>query len=134
MCEAVVYGDEDYPTNSGWSAYDKPTAMAHLKALESFDFIYALVALQRSLLCLRDASVELQGKKQDSTSDVALVQECLDELRNTRGTAVDDYSHRVFQYAERIAQKSNVAVTKPRTTQRQQHHANVSVTTVEKVL
>ena len=50
MCEAIIYGDPAYPLFSNWSADDKRNAMAHLKALDSFDFVYCLVALQRTLL------------------------------------------------------------------------------------
>ena len=51
--------------NNGWTAGDKTSAMAHLKAVANFQFIYALVTLQRSLLYLTEASVKLQGVNQD---------------------------------------------------------------------
>ena len=106
--------------------------MAHLKALQSFEFVYSLVALQRSLMYLREASVKLQGKTQDISSGVGLVQECQWELQRLRTTGLTEYSQRIFHHAERIATTSNVLVSKPRTTQRQQHRANVEAPTVGK--
>ena len=39
--------------------------MAYLKAIESFEFIYTLVALQRSLMYLKEVFVKIQGSNQD---------------------------------------------------------------------
>ena len=50
LCEIIVYGNVEYPTDGEWSAEDKRNALAYLKVIESFDFIYSLVALQRTLL------------------------------------------------------------------------------------
>ena len=75
MCEVVLYGDDNFEThNDGWIADDKRNALAYLKILESFEFIYALVTLQRSLIYLKEAVVKLQGEDQDLVSGVLLVE------------------------------------------------------------
>ena len=46
MFEAIIYGtsDSDFESyNDDWTADDKTNAMAHLKAIANFEFIYALV-------------------------------------------------------------------------------------------
>ena len=54
----MLYGDSDFLQYSdGWSPEDKKNALAHMKALESFEFIYSLIALSRSLLYLKDAVI-----------------------------------------------------------------------------
>ena len=51
MCEVIIYGDSEYEKyNEGWSAEDKRNALAHLKALKSFEFAYVLITLQRPLI------------------------------------------------------------------------------------
>ena len=62
--------------NDGWSVEDKRNAQAHLNTLLSFEFVYTLVALQRSLLYLKEATVKLQGQHQDIASGVALTEQC----------------------------------------------------------
>jgi len=47
MCEIIIYRDTDFELyNGNWSADDKRNAMANLKTLESFEFIFSLVTLQ----------------------------------------------------------------------------------------
>lgn len=66
MCEVIIYGNSEYEKyNDGWSPEDKRNALAHLRALESFEFIYVLITLQRSLLYLKEAATRLQGENQD---------------------------------------------------------------------
>ena len=67
--------------------------MAHLKAVTNFQFIYALVTLQRSLLYFREASVKLQGVNQHITSGIALIERCSNELKALHGD-VSNYSNR----------------------------------------
>ena len=82
MCEVILYGDDNFETyNDGWIADDKRNALAYLKILESFDFIYALVTLQRSLMYLKEAVVKLQGEDQDLVSGVLLVEQASDALQ-----------------------------------------------------
>ena len=73
-------------------------ALAHLKALESFEFIYALVALQRSLLYLKDAVIALQGPRQDIATGVGLIEQCYTELKVLREN-IDAYSLRIFHHS-----------------------------------
>ena len=61
VCEIILYGDSTYPMfNDGWTAEDKRNSLAYLKALESFEFLYCMVTLHRSLLYLKGASVKLK--------------------------------------------------------------------------
>ncbi len=49
MCEVIIYGDDGFELfNDNWQAEDKRNAMAHLKSLESFEFLYILVTIQRN--------------------------------------------------------------------------------------
>ena len=51
MLEVILYGPSEYEMyNDNWKPDDKKNALAHLKALESFEFVYALTTLQCSLL------------------------------------------------------------------------------------
>ena len=97
--------------------------IAHLKALESFEFIYVLVALQRSLMYLKVAAVKLQGENQDIISGYALIEQCITDLTTLRGN-VDEFSQRIFQHSCRIAEKSEITVAIPRVSQRQRHRSN----------
>ena len=91
MCEVILYGDDNFETyNDGWIADDKRNALAYLKILESFEFIYALVTLQWSLMYLKEAVVKLQGEDQDSVSGVLLVEQASDALQALR-TDIDAF-------------------------------------------
>ena len=94
--------------NDAWTPEDKRNALAHLKAL-AFEFIYVLVALQRSLMYLKDAAVKLQGENQDIVSRYALIEQCTTDLTTLRGN-VDEFSQRIFQHNCRINEKSEIAV------------------------
>jgi len=103
MCEVIIYGDADYEIyNDGWSPEDKRNALAHLKALESFEFVYFLVTLQRSLLYMKEAAVQLQGEKQDIVSGYACIEQCCSDLKDLRAN-VDKYAERIFQHSCRLA-------------------------------
>ena len=80
MLAAVIYGDKQFPMYSDWTAEDKKNALSHLKAIMSFEFIFVVTSLQRSLLYFREASVKLQGSDQDIARGVALVEELCTEL------------------------------------------------------
>ena len=46
MCEVILYGDFDYSLYSdNWPAEHKKNALAYLKILESFEFIFCIVTL-----------------------------------------------------------------------------------------
>ena len=41
MCEVILYGDPDYSLfNDKWPAEHKKNALAYLKFLESFEFVF----------------------------------------------------------------------------------------------
>ena len=109
MCEVIIYGDDNFELlNDNWTADD----MAYLKILESFEFIFCLVALQRSLYYLKEVAVKLQRKNQDIVSGVAHVEEASKNLNSLREKA-NDYTHRIFEHSSRIAAKSNIAISMP---------------------
>ena len=98
--------------NDGWSPEDKRNALAYLKALESFEFVYVLISLQRSLLYLKEATVKLQGQSQDIAYGIATIQRCCAELKTLRAD-IDNYSHRIFEHSCRVAERSGITVTMP---------------------
>ena len=80
MCEVIIYGNSDFEAyNDAWLPEDKRNALAYLKALESFEFVYVLFALQRSLLYLKEATVKLQGQSQEIAYDITTIQRCCTE-------------------------------------------------------
>ena len=126
MFEAIIYGtsESDFESyNDGWTADDKTNAMAHLKAVTNFEFIYALVTLQRSLLYFREASVKLQGMNQDIASGIALIERCSTELKALRSD-ISNYSDRIYLHSCRIANNSKVSIAIPRISRHQQHRPN----------
>ena len=134
MCEVILYGDPDFPCyNDNWSPEDKKNALAYLKALESFEFIYTMVTLSRSLLYLKEAVVNIQGKSKDIVSGVVIVMECCNELKRVRED-IDNYSQRTFEHSSRIAEKSNIPISMPRVSKRQQHRSNPEYISVEDYL
>ena len=93
MCEVVPHGDTDFPlySDGSWSPDDKKNALAHMKALESFEFLYSIITLQRSLSYLKDAVVKIQGKDKDIVFGVSIIMESCSELKKLRED-VDNYS------------------------------------------
>lgn len=133
MFEAIIYGtsESDFESyNDGWTADDKTNAMAYLKAVTNFEFIYALVTLQRSLLYFREASVKLQGVNQDIASGIELIERCSTELKALRGD-VSNYSNRIYSHSCRIANNSKVSIVIPRISRHQQHRPNYELQSVE---
>ena len=66
LCEVILFGNSEFrDNNDGWSVEDERNSLAHMKALESFEFIYSLVTLYRSRSSLKEAVVKVQGKDQD---------------------------------------------------------------------
>lgn len=114
MLEVIVNGDSEFQMyNDGWTPEDKRNALAHLKEIESFEFVYIINTLQHSLLYLKEAIVTLQGKSEDITSDIALIQESCKQLQSLRSD-VDEYSQQIFQHFCRIADHSGIVATMPR--------------------
>ena len=105
-------------------------ALAHMKALESFEFLYSIITLQRSLSYLKDGVVKIQGKDKDIVSGVSIIMESCSELKKLRED-VDSYSQRIFSHSSRIAEVSNIPVTLPRISSRQQHRSNPEHNSVE---
>lgn len=133
MFEAIIYGtsESDFESyNDGWTADDKTNAMAHLKAVTNFEFIYTLVSLQCSLLYFREASVKLQGVNQDIVSGIALIERCSTELKALRGD-VSNYSDRIYSHSCRIANNSKVSIAIPRISRHQQYRPNYESQSVE---
>lgn len=132
MCEAIIFGVSDLPlyNDKSWTPDDKRNAMAHLKSLESFEFLYTLTLLHRSLMYLKDFVVLIQGESQDIVGGLELLSATSSSLQQLRND-VDSYSSRIYQHSCRIAEKSNIQITKPRICQRQQHRANVQTDSVE---
>ena len=90
MLEVILYGSSEYEMyNDNWKPDDKKNALAHLKALESFEFVYALITLQRSLLYVKEAVVKLQGKGEDISSGIVVIQQSCTQLKLLR-TDVDE--------------------------------------------
>ena len=114
--------------NKGWAVDGKKNAQAHLNTLMSFEFVYALVTLQHSLLYLKEAVVKLQGPSQDIASGVALISDCAAQIKALRD--VDDFPHRIFEHSCRIVERSEIAVSMPRLSVRQ-HRSNPPSTSVE---
>lgn len=131
MCEVILFGNSEYEMyNEGWAVEDKRNAQAHLNALMSFEIVYSLVTLQRSLLYLKEAVVKLQGPSQDIASGVALVSDCAAQIKALRDD-VDNYAHRIFEHSCRIAERSEIPISMPRVSLRQQHRSNPPSTSVE---
>ena len=61
MCEVIIFGDDNFELfNDNWSADDKK-AMAYLKTLETFEFIFCLVTLLHCLYYLRETTRQKPG-------------------------------------------------------------------------
>ena len=87
LCEVILHGDSDYPlySDGSWLPEDKKTTLAHImKALESFEFVYCIITLQRSLSYLKDAIIKIQGKDKDIVSGVSTITESCVELKKLR--------------------------------------------------
>ena len=114
MCEVILYGDPDYSLyNDNWPAEHKKNALAYLKFLESFEFIFCVVTLFCSLLYLKEAIVYIQEVGQDVVSGVHSVMECCRELKGVEmmlmafliaffSTAVGLLRSQVFLYLCRV--------------------------------
>jgi len=126
LFEAIVYGNiaeefEEY--REGWTAEDKKDALAYLKTVESFEFVYTLIVLQRSLMYFKEASVKLQGKQQDVVSGFLLIEQCCSDMKKLRAK-VGDYSARIYSHSVTLAEKSGISVSLPRITTRQRDRSN----------
>ena len=81
MCGVMLFGSEFYPMFSdGFSAEDKKNALAHLKSLETFLYIYSMVVLYRVLSYFREPMKRLQGISQDLSSGLRMINDCQKEI------------------------------------------------------
>ncbi len=96
MCEVILYGDDDFPlyNNGSWTPEDKMNALAHLTGIESFEFLYSLITLHRSLLYLKEAVVNSK-KDKDIVSGTSIVLQSCKELKALRED-IDAYSKHIF--------------------------------------
>ena len=53
MLQVIVNGNSEFQMYDGWSPEDKRNALAHLKAIESFEFVYVVNTLHHSLYYLK---------------------------------------------------------------------------------
>ena len=67
--------------------------------------------------------MKLQGSSRDIISGIALVEDSSSFLKSLREN-VDEYAHRIFQHSCRIAERSQIAVSRPRLSLRQQNRSN----------
>ena len=72
-----------------------------MKALESFEFISALITLQRSLFYFRKPAVKLPAENLDIVFSYFLLEQSCADLKELRAN-VDNYSHCVFQHACKV--------------------------------
>lgn len=128
LCEVMIYGSTDYPLFSdGFSAEDKKNALAHLKSLESFSFIYSLVVLYHVLPYFKEPMTLLQGISKDLTSGLKLIKECQQELVAIRSDAhqLAKFSDRIYAHSCRLAERCGITPSMPRICSRQQHRSNI---------
>ena len=103
MCEIILYGNSEFQEyNDSWTAKDKRNALAHMKMLESFDFLYSLVTLFRSLLYIKEAVIKLQGKTQDLISGMSIIEKCCTDLKQEKED-VDNFFQCVFSALPKIS-------------------------------
>ena len=117
MCGVMMFGSEHYPTfSNGFSAEDQKNALAYLKSLETFSFIYSMVALYRVLSYFREPMKTLQGISQDLSSDLRLIKDCQKELVTIRNNTdeLSSFSDRVCSHSCRIASQSDITPDMPR--------------------
>lgn len=130
MLEVIVNGNSEFQMyNDGWSPDDKRNALAHLKVIESFEFVHVVNTLHCSLYYLKEATVTLQGKSEDITSGIVLIQQCREQLQSLRSD-VDEYSQRIFLHSCRVADHSGI-VTMPCFSHHQMHRSSPEYSSVE---
>ena len=88
------------------------------------------MTLQRSLLYLKEASVKLQGINQGIVSGLNLIDRCCSELKSLRRNVLD-YSARIYTHSSTLAEKSNISISAPCVSKRQQYHSNQPSESIE---
>ena len=119
--------ESDYEMfNGAWNAEDKKM----LKAITSFEFIYSLTTLQRSLLYLKDAVIKLQSQSLDMLAAYSIIEESNLQLKALRSD-VGTYAQRIFEHSSRIAEHAKIVVAMPRVSKHQHHRSNPPIDSVE---
>ncbi len=78
----------------------------------------------------KSAVISLQGPSNDLISGISKVKECCRDLKQEREN-IEQYSLRIFQHSSRLANKSQISISMPRISQRQQHRFNPRSSSVE---
>ncbi len=104
--------------SGSWIQEDIKNALCHLKGIKSFEFLYSLITLYRSLFYLKEAVVKLQGKDKDIVSGTSIDLQSYKELKASRED-IDAYSKLICDHCCRLAEKSSISVSVP---QISQHH------------
>ncbi len=109
--EVILYEDDDFSLyyDGSWTPEDQRNALAHLKGIESFEFLYSLITLYHSLFYLKEAVVKLHGKDKGIVSGTSIVLQSCTELKALREDT-DAYSKRIFDHCFRLAEKSSISV------------------------
>ena len=89
----------------GWG---KRNALAYLKALEYFEFVYVLISLHKSLLSLKEATVKLQGQSEDIGYGITTIQRCCAELKTLRAD-VDSYIASMSTVVELLSDQGSLS-------------------------
>ena len=109
---------------SSWNRQSRADAESFLLAISRFEFIMSLVVCRHVLSYTKQLSVCLQGRYMDVASAYGQVDHVIAKLEGLR-TDVTTISDKLLDSASKIAETIGVEVSKPRTTGRQQHRANV---------
>ena len=67
----------------------------------------------------KDVVIKVQGKNADIVSGVSIVMQCCEELKTVR-VDIDSYLQHIFEHSRRIAEHSDISISMPRVSQRQQ--------------
>ena len=78
-----------------------------------YSYVYVLVTLQHSLLHIEEASIKLQGKEQEITSGLSLIEQCCSELKASRQKVLE-YSPYIYACSSNLAEKSKLSISMPR--------------------
>ena len=98
-----------------------------MKCLESFEFIYCMTIISRSLIYLKETIVKIQGMEMDIVGGVSSAMECCETIRKN----VDSFSQRIFDHSKQIAEASEITVSMPRISKHQQNQLNPEFTSIE---
>jgi len=120
--------DKEY--TKGWDSQSKKDATAYAKAVTDFGFIVGLVSLYYLLHPLHGVTVYLQGRTIDIVKAYQLIDETVSDIKATRNNVEQEFK-KIFEQAERIAEKLNVDPSLPRIAKRQVHRQNQPANTPE---